>query len=321
MVADGLTTFQTDKTITMTASRRNVKHQHGTVNPIMQKEEEIMIATVDKALAASGNAQIIGRNGELPLIQFFNRHLPYTIRAHTGHFVSPEGTLSPQLDVVLVDARYPLLAQNTDGSVLVILHSVLKTIEVKTRATSADVSKALDNARIIHQLGSQIELKGEDGEENKFWIETDLFCYRLRHRLETIYKKYAEAESPENNPLDTYVLRVSNADCPAGVVVGAMLHFEPPFPEDQGTEFEGMWTPGCSLQHNPLCDLYYRTMQNAYYFGLAARDFSFGDIGSHFNEYMSWSTYGGDEAKRRREQREAAEATAAKSSASKRRAG
>jgi hypothetical protein len=66
----------------MTASRKNVKHHHGTVNPIIQQEEEIMIATVDRALAASDNAQIIGRNGELPLIQFFNRHLPYTIRAH-----------------------------------------------------------------------------------------------------------------------------------------------------------------------------------------------------------------------------------------------
>jgi hypothetical protein len=224
--------------------------------------------------------------------------------------------LSPQLDVVLVDARYPLLAQNTDGSVLAMLHSVLSTIEVKTRATSADVTKALDNARIIHELGSQIELDDEDGEENKFFVDTILFCYRLRHRLDTIYRRYAEAESPENNPLDTYVLRVLDADRPAGVVVGAMLHFEPPWPEDEGTEGEGVWTPGCMLQHNPLSDLYYRTMQNAYYFGLAGREFSFEDIGNHFNKYMSWSTYGGDEAKRTREQREAADATAAKISKS-----
>jgi len=68
-----------------------------------------------------------------------------------------------------VDARYPLLAQNIDGSVLVMLHSVLSTIEVKTRATSADVIKALDNARIIRELGSQIELDDEDGEEKKFF--------------------------------------------------------------------------------------------------------------------------------------------------------
>jgi hypothetical protein len=51
-------------------------------------------------------------------------------------------------------------------------------------------------------------------------------------------------------------------------------------------------------------------MQGAYYFGLALRDFSFGDIGRHFMEYMSWSTYGGDEMKRLREEREAGEAAA-----------
>jgi hypothetical protein len=293
----------------MTASRRNVKHHHGTVNPIIQQEEEMMIAAVDKALATSGNAQIIGRNGELPLIQFFNQHLPYTIRAHTGHFVAPDGSLSSQLDIVLVDARYPLLAQNADGSVLVMLHSVLKTIEVKTRAISSDVTKALANARIIHALSSQIELTGED-RATKFWINTDLFCYRLRHRLDTIYKKYTDVGAPKNDdPLDTYVLRVPDADCPAGVMVGAMLHFEPPFREDEGTELEGVWTPGCSLQHNPLSDLYYGTMQDAYYV-LAERNFSFGDIGNHLNTYMSWSTYGGDEAKRQREEREAAAAGA-----------
>jgi hypothetical protein len=153
--------FKTIRFCAMTTPRRNVKHHHGTANPIIQQEEAMMIAAVDKAIAASGNAQIIGRNGELPLIQFFNRHLPYTIRAHTGHFVAPDGLLSPQLDVVLVDARYPLLAQNTDGSVLVMLHSVLTTIEVKTRATSIDVVKSLDNARIIHELAGQIELEDE----------------------------------------------------------------------------------------------------------------------------------------------------------------
>ena len=291
--------------------RRNVKHHHGTANPIIQQEEATMIAAVDKALAASSNAQIIGRNGELPLIQFFNRHLPYTIRAHTGHFVAPDGSLSPQLDVVLVDARYPLLAQNTDGSVLVMLHSVLKIIEVKTRATSIDVAKALDNAQIIHKLVRQIELDGENLEENSFGIETDLFCYRLRHRLDTIYRKYVKDGCPGNGPLDIYILRVPDADCPADAVIGAMLHFEPPFPEDEGTEFEEVWTPGYSFHHNPLSDLYYGTMLNAYYFGLAARNFSFADIGNHFNKYMAWSTYGGDEVKRRREEREAAELAAA----------
>jgi hypothetical protein len=256
----------------MTASRRNVKHQFGTVNPIIQREEEIIIATVDKAFAASGNAQIIGRNGELPLLEFFNRHLPYTIRAHTGHFVAPDGTLSPQLDVVLVDARYPLLAQHMDGSVLVMLHSVLMTIEVKTRATSADVTKAFDNARIIHELASQIELR----EENKFKFEigTDLFCYRLRYRLSNIHRQHADVK---NIPLTTYVLRVPDADRPAGVTVGAVLYVSPLDPPD----FE--------LAHNPLSDLYYESVFEAYLF-LGERDFSLRDIWRNLDKYMTTST-------------------------------
>jgi hypothetical protein len=219
--------------------------------------------------------------------------------------MAPDGSLSPQLDVVLVDARYPLLAQNTDGSVLVMLHSVLKTIEVKTRATSSDITKALDNARVIQNLVAQIDREDEK-EDKTFLVGTDLFCYRLRHRLGTIFKKYEEFELPEDAHLDTYVLRVPDADNPPDAAVGAMLHFEPPFDEDKGTEFEGIWTPCCGLRHNPLSDLYYRSMQDAYYYGFTERDFSLGDIGNHLNKYMSWSTFGGDEAKRQREEREGA---------------
>src|SRR5690348_16323946 len=113
--------------------RRNIKHEHGTPNPIMQAEEEGMLAIVDRATAGSGNSQIIGRNGELPSLQFLNRHLPYLFRAHTGHFVAPDGALSPQIDVLLVDARYPLIAQQLDGSVIAMMHSVIGVIEVKTR--------------------------------------------------------------------------------------------------------------------------------------------------------------------------------------------
>jgi hypothetical protein len=49
------------------------KHKHGTPNPIIQADEESILAAVDKALASSTNAQIVGANGELPLKQFFNR--------------------------------------------------------------------------------------------------------------------------------------------------------------------------------------------------------------------------------------------------------
>ena len=88
--------------------------------------------------------------------------------------MAPDGSLSPQLDVVLVDARYPLLAQNTDGSVLVMLHSVLKTIEVKTRATSSDITKALDT-RVIQNFVAQIDR--EDEKEDKTFRKLAPICF------------------------------------------------------------------------------------------------------------------------------------------------
>ena len=45
------------------------------------------------------------------------------------------------IDVMALDSRYPLIAENLDGSVLAMLHSVIQTIEVKTNLTSTDVKQ------------------------------------------------------------------------------------------------------------------------------------------------------------------------------------
>jgi hypothetical protein len=94
----------------MTTPRaRQFKHLLGSPNPVIAQEEEVILAEVDKAVRSSGNAQIIGRNGELPLLRFFERHLPYTLSPVTGHFVAPNGELSPQIDIM---ALQPQRAEN-----------------------------------------------------------------------------------------------------------------------------------------------------------------------------------------------------------------
>jgi len=108
------------------------KHEHGTRNPIIAQEEQAILLAVERALASSSNSPTIGRNGELPFLKFRKRYLPFTLRAVSGHFIPPSGKLSPQLDVVVFDARYPLLAENDDGSALVRLHSVIRIYEIKT---------------------------------------------------------------------------------------------------------------------------------------------------------------------------------------------
>ncbi|AZE22665.1 DUF6602 domain-containing protein [Pseudomonas chlororaphis] len=136
---------------------KNFKHYHGSPNPIMAQEEAAILLCVERALVSSTNSQTIGRNGELPFISFLQRYLPATLRAISGHFITPHGDLSPQIDVIVIDARYPLLSENSDGSALVMLHSVVQCYELKTNLTTRDVKKSIENSQKIAALAQQIK--------------------------------------------------------------------------------------------------------------------------------------------------------------------
>jgi hypothetical protein len=59
--------------------------------------------------------------------------LPSCFRAVGGHFVTPEGEISPEIDIMLVDSRYPYPSQNENGSVASMIYSFLSIIEVKLK--------------------------------------------------------------------------------------------------------------------------------------------------------------------------------------------
>lgn len=269
--------------------QRIIKHNHGTPNPIMLQEEKAILLTVDRALESTTNSQIIGRNGELPLIHFLNRYLPYTMRAVSGHFIPPSGRLSPQIDVLILDARYPLLSENADGTVLAMLHSVLCTIEVKTRLTSRDIEKTWHNSIKIMELASEVEGYGYPDGWGAIW--TEMIAYRCSHRIGVLEKQYVKVGEPQKTGLDIYILRFLEKDQPALKEIGGELHFEPLFDDNinDPKTVQG-FLPTCRSSFTPLSDFYYNLVQTAYY-TLGAREFSFTDIGSHFIKYMSWSTY------------------------------
>jgi hypothetical protein len=264
---------------------RSAKHHHRTPNPIILSEENTILATVDRAIESSRNAQVIGRNGELPLRQFFNRYLPFTLRASTGHFITPRGQLSSQVDLLILDARYPLLAENPDGTVLAMLHAVLATFEVKTRMTARDMAKGWENARATMQLAA--EVKGYGNLSGWTSVRTDALAYRLAQRLETTEVAYVDAATPEETVFDVYVLRLPPADQPPRGTLGAFLHMEP---VDEPERF----VPTCALSHTALSDVYYRLVQDSYY-TLAQRNWSYGDIGRQVMDYMAWATLPWDE--------------------------
>jgi len=266
---------------------KTYKHEHGTPNKIILQEEKSILLAVEKALASTTNSQIIGRNGELPLLTFLNRYLPNTLKAVTGHFITPSGKMSSQIDIMVLDSRYPLLSQNEDGSVLVMLHSVLWTIEIKTNLKSSDIAKLWNDAMNIMELAREIELYGDT--ESFASIQTNVIAYKSAQKLDTIEKAYEKNAKPLLAGLDIYLLRFPKNEMPDNMEIGGMLHMEPPFEEEGGYgPFDGYWS--CfGASHTPLSDFYYTLIQNCYY-TLGDRDFSFSDIGAHFMKYMSWST-------------------------------
>jgi uncharacterized protein DUF6602 len=269
-----------DKNPDKNRKRPGAKPAHGSPNPIMLSEQRAILATVDRALASSGNAQVIGRNGEIPLRQFFNRYLPFTLRAATGHFVSPAGRLSPQIDLLLLDARYPLLAENPDGSVLAMLHAVVAATEVKTRLTTRDVRRGWKSACSIMEISNDVKGYGKPSGFSS--VHTEAIAYRVAQSLETTETAYVEAATPDCAGFDVYVLSVPDADQPRGSLLGAELHMEP-------IGGKGRFVPTFRLSHTLLADIYYRLVQDAYY-TLSERNWSHGDIGRHVMEYMAWAT-------------------------------
>jgi hypothetical protein len=127
------------------------KQEHGKVNPVLLQEEIALIADADKAQNSTTNSKILGENGEIGIKDFLNRYLPSCFRAVGGHFVTPEGELSPEIDVMLVDSRYPYLSQNENGSVVAMIHSVLSTIEVKLSLNSSEINKIRKASTLIER--------------------------------------------------------------------------------------------------------------------------------------------------------------------------
>jgi len=273
----------------ITSTQKIVRHEHGTPNPVIAEEEKSLLAIVDRALKSTSNSQTIGRNGEVPLRNFLERYLPFTLRAATGHFIPSSGRLSPQIDVMILDARYPLLAQNADGSVLALLHSVVHTIEVKTRLTTTNMAIAWNNAAKIMSLASEVTGYGEGHGS----IRTSAFAYRSRNSLDAIEDKYSHLEDPENTGLDIYIMRLADRDQTGSKPLGVELHFEPTF-ESENSHIETGVTPTCRASYTPLSDLYYWIVQDSYY-RLAARNQSFSSIGEDVMNYLSWATCTWDE--------------------------
>jgi hypothetical protein len=278
------------------------KHKHGTKNPVIEQEEKSILLSVDRSLSSSSNSQTVGRNGELPLLSFLNRYLPPTFRSVSGHFITPNGNISPQIDIMVLDSRYPLLAENMDGSVLAMLHSVVWTIEVKTNITVTDIKKISNDVKKIRLLMNEIDIFNPP---HSFCAPTTFaFAYRTRSKLESIERAYYEHCQPNDFHYDLTILRSTELEANSEKI-GCQFHFEPTFDEKvSDLQADGFSENEIKVEHvlltmpshTPLSDFYYSLVQSGYY-SLGDRNFSFHDIGAQIMSYMSWSTASWNEIK------------------------
>jgi len=262
----------------------NIKHIHGTPNEIIQTEEKSMLALIDRAIASKSNPQTIGRSGEIPLMSFLDRHFPNTLSVKSGNFVTPNGDLSPQIDILVLDSRYPLLSENSDGSVIAMLHSVISCIEIKTNIKNKDLQGIWKTSKTVRSLANVV-FNDPKGFGN---VDYMCFSYRCGQRLDSFTNKYFEIFSNIEGYTDLYLLHLPEKDLIESKRSGALFHFEPDVENEESVnnpEYMPLFIP----QHTPLSDFYYSLIQNSYYC-LDYRGYGVGDIAQHFQDYMSWST-------------------------------
>ncbi len=256
---------------------------------IFKQEEKAILLSVDKAKASSNNSQTIGRNGEIPMITFLNNYLPPTLKAVSGHFMSINSVKSPQIDIMILDTRYPLLGYNSDGTVLAMAHSVLYIIEIKTNCNKNDISKTSQNFEKIRNLINDIW-----NDENSEWKKPMflLLAYKIVPKIAKIEEAYFEFCEPNSNHFDISILRSNENN-----EHGNLIHFEPTQHWDKSKidklEFIDLIKKDFILtsfqERTPLSDLYYSLIQDSYRI-LEDRSYTFGEISSHFNDYLNWST-------------------------------
>lgn len=259
-------------------------NEHGKANPLISSEENAIIQAVDQALSTTSRTQSIGKNGEAPLIGFLQKYLPYTFHAVTGHFITPSGRLSPRIDIMIVDARYPYLAENSAGMVMVMLHSVVQTISVKTRLISTDIEIAWKDAFEISKLTS--EVASFSGDQSGA-VSNYLLAYRTTHRLDTLNKTFAALGEPFKTGLDVSILRLAKKDQLDSSEIGVELHFEP-VSRMNDCDSAGGYIPTSRISYSMLSDIYYSLVQTGYS-TLACRNFGYSEISQHLSQYMAWT--------------------------------
>ena len=253
------------------------KQRHGHINPVINQEEISLLAAVDRSQSSTSNSQILGRNGEKGIVNFLNRYLPNCFRTVSGHFVTPSGKLSSQIDILILDSRYPLLSENEDGSVIAMLHSVLAAVEVKLSIDKREILKIRKNSKMIEELSAEVF----DQKKSNQAIVQPSFAYRTKNKMRTIAKHFFSGSQPQHPAAELTVLRIHDSD---------QFGNEGPLGAHFAREVDKTPLPLIFTTLAPLSDFYYRILIDMYY-SLYYRNYNFHNLSLHTMKYMNWGTF------------------------------
>ena len=104
-----------------------------------------------QAVQGGRHTQEKGHRREVALRDFLRDHLPPQYGLARGEVASYWGDLSPQIDLLIYDARMPRLLHSGDSSILPI-ESIYAAIEVKPNLSKHNLRKATANLRTVQTM-------------------------------------------------------------------------------------------------------------------------------------------------------------------------
>lgn len=186
---------------------------------VMVQEEAVVIAEAEKAVVSAANPAIYGSNGEKVLLSFLRKYLPACFRFSTGHVLHPDGDLSPQIDIMLLDAHFPLLAVNADGTTTEMLEAVLGVTSVKKMLDKSEIDEQERYASRVYAFCTKPYPPDESGFETKA-LDTPIFyviCYRCNLREATVLRHLKTVEGLRNLLCTIFCMRMPGTDQARGM--------------------------------------------------------------------------------------------------------
>lgn len=171
---------------------------HGEQNLSFFQKEEELIAKLKQISHSTESPQQIGRAVEDFIASFLRELLPVDFRVETRcKVVDKEGNYSREIDLAIVDAKFPKLFSTADGSSLLMYESIKQVFELKRSLDSKEISDVFAKAYDWHNFWEKAT-RGKPRYAGGFGV----LCIESKIELETIREKLLAQSIKYNNALN-----------------------------------------------------------------------------------------------------------------------